>query len=200
MIFQSGLYLAIVHSVCHVLTFLELMLAAYTTQFCKTEDWASGVKAWNVLQAILHNLSARVDSCFLAVQTSAAIAFLCYAARIFHNIITKNDDKLMDQCIAALLEVPSLMMAFGAFVLFVQAAGLTGTCARVPPVMNAVNVADSAINHDRHYLVSFISHSQAGFCVKGQRVDATILLYFCYICGAIVCGLFTTGLSMSRQD
>jgi len=107
----------------------------------------------------------------------------------------------MDKCILAVLEFPSLMMAFSAFVVFIKAACLTETCARVPPVMNTVQVKDgNAINHDRQYLVSFISHSQAGFYVKGSRVDATMLMNYCYICGAIVCGLFTTGLSMSRQQ
>jgi len=198
---QSGLFLVIVHSVCHALTFLELMLDAYTTEFHDRDAWARAVKAWNVVQALLHNLSRRVDSCFLAVQTSATIAFLCYAARILDSIITKSTGKHMDQFMLAVLELPSLMMVLGAFVLFVKAAGVTEACVRVPPVMNSVGVdVDNPINHDRQYLVSFISNSHAGFRIKGNRVDATLLMNYCYLCGAVVCGLFTTGLSMSRKQ
>jgi len=107
---------------------------------------------------------------------------------------------MIDKFIWALFELPSLMMALGTFFVFVKAAGLTETCLRVPPLINAVLVTeDNAINTHRQYLVSFIAHSQAGFCVKGNRVDATLLMNYCYLCGAIACGLFTTGLSMSRQ-
>jgi len=78
---------------------------------------------------------------------------------------------------------------------------VTEACIRIPPVMNSFGVTDhDAINHDRQYLVSYILHSQAGFRVKGALINGTLLMNYCYLCGAVVCGLFTTGLSLSQQQ
>jgi len=191
----------LIHCVGHALTFLEYMLDAYSSQFHNSDKWAQAVTEWNVVQSILHTLSRQVDSCFLAVQTSSAVVFLSFAAGILDSVITKSSDQLLHQCILWMLELPTLMTSLCALQLFVKAASVTEICARVPPVMNSVKVEDSngAINHDRQYLVAFIAQSQAGFRAKGSLIDATMLMNYCYICGAIACGIFTTGLSMSRK-
>jgi len=200
-IFGAGLHLVIVHSACHTLTFLELMLHAYRFQYQGIDEWARGVRAWNLVQAILRRLSTRIGSCFLAKQTSATVVILIYAARILDMVTTKSDDTLLSRSVPSMLELPSLMMALASFVLFVKAAVVTETCVGIPPAINSKIVTDeSAINHDRQYLVQYVLHSQAGFYVKGSRIDATMLMNYCYLCGAIVCGLFTTGLSMSRKQ
>jgi len=155
------------------------------------------------VQAILHNLSSRVDTCFLAVQTSAALVFLSYAARVLDSIIAKSGGQLLHQWAVMALDFPNLMIALSALQVFIKAACVTETCIRVPPMMNSVKVEEeekTAINYERQYLVTYIIHSQAGFRVKGSRIDATMLMNYCYICGAIACGLFTTGLSMSRKN
>jgi len=201
-ILEAGLHLVIIHSVGHALTFLEFMLDAYSDEFHDSDKWACAVTKWNVVQAILRNLSKRVDTCFLAVQTSAAVVFLSYVAGILDNIMTTSGDQQLHQGILVALGLPNLMIACSALMIFVKAAGVTETCTHVPPMMNAVKVDDvrTAINHDRQYVVSYITHSQAAFRVKGSRIDTTMLMNYCYICGAIACGLFTTGLSMSRQN
>jgi len=201
-ILGAGLHLAIIHSIGHALTFLQYMLDAYSDEFYDSDKWAHAVTEWNVVQAILHNLSSRVDCSFLAVETSAAVVFLSYAAGVLHSVVTKSGNELLNQSILLLLELPTLIIALSAFVLFVKAAGVTETCVRVPPVMNSVKVEEGnrAINYDRQYVVTYIAHSQAGFRAKGSLIDATMLMNYCYICGAIVCGLCTTGLSMLRQQ
>jgi len=177
-----------------------LMLDAYSTDFQRTNEWGRAVSCWNVVQAILRNVSCRVDSAFLAVQTSSVLVFLSFAAGILRSIMTNSGDAGLDQHAWAVLQVPSMMIALTAFILFVKAAGVTETCMRIPPVMNSVLVTvDNSINRDRQYLVSDVLHSQAGFRVKGTLITGTLLMNYCYLCGAIICGLFTTGLSLSRK-
>jgi len=200
-IFEAGLHLAIVHGLCHALTFLEFMLDAYSDEFYSTNAWAQGVCSWNVVQAMLHDLARRVDSTFLAMQTSSVIVFLSFAAGILNCIKMRSGATLLDRSVWAAFQLPTLMMALAAFVPFVKAACVTEACIRIPPVMNSFGVThDNAINRDRQYLVSYILHSQAGFRVKGNLISSTLLLNYCYLCGAVACGLFTTGLSVSQQQ
>jgi len=185
-ILEAGLHLVIIHSIGHALTFLELMLDAYSDEFHDSDRWARAVTKWKVVQAILHNLSSRVDTCFLAVQTSAALVFLSYAARVLDSIIAKSGGQLLHQWAVMALDFPNLMIALSALQVFIKAACVTETCIRVPPMMNSVKVEEeekTAINYERQYLVTYIIHSQAGFRVKGSRIDATMLMNYCYICG-----------------
>jgi len=190
-----GIYMGLVHCIRHVLVFLECMLDAYSTELFESNNWIHGVCYWNVVQAILHNASEQVDSCFLALQTSAALGFLCFAGRILYTIIFISDGTL-----TALFALPNLMVALHAFMLFMTAAHVTETCDRVTPVTNSVCIApDNAMNLERQYLVNFISNSRSSFCIKGNRLSTALLLKYCYVLGAIVCGLVTTGLSLSRK-
>jgi len=196
----AGLHLVTVHSVSHVLTFYELMLHSYCAEFHERHNWAHAVSAWNVVQATLHASSARIDSCFLAAQTSAFITLLSYAARILDLIISSSDDFTLMQGALLLGELPRLILALFPFVIFFKAAGVTEACSGIPPIVNAVDVEKGDVmDYERQYLVNFIIHSQTGFFVKGNRITATMLMNYCYLCGAIVCGLLTTGLSMASS-
>jgi len=198
--FVAGLHLVTLHSVCHVLTFFDLMLHSYCAEFHETNNWEQGVSCWNVVQAVLHASSARIDSCFLATQTSAFITLLSYAARVLDMIITSSGDSTLVQGALAFVELPRLILALYPFVIFFKAAGVIEACSGIPPIINAVNVEGGEVmDYGRQYLVNFIIHSQTGFFVKGNRINATMLMNYCYLCGAIVCGLLTTGLSMARS-
>jgi len=74
--FQAGMYIVLVHSISHTLIFLSLMLDAYSRELHQDFDWAQSVCSWNKVQAMLHCEAAQMASCFLALQTSAALSFL----------------------------------------------------------------------------------------------------------------------------
>jgi len=193
--FQAGMFLALVHSVSFTLIFLDLMLDAYSRELHQNLDWARGVCSWNKVQAMLHCEAAQMASCFLALQTSAALAFLCYSARMKEAIF-----KASVVGATALFETPTLVIALSAFLLLVKAGNITEICTRMPPVTNSVEVTfDNAVNYERQYLVNFIKNSEAGFYVKGTRLTAFLLLNYCYILGAVVCALFTTGQSLPQK-
>jgi len=192
---QAGMFLALVHSVSFTLIFLDLMLDAYSRELHQHLDWARGVCSWNKVQAMLHCEAAQMASCFLALQTSAALAFLCYSARMKEAIL-----KASGVGAAALFEAPALVIALSAFLLLLKAGSITEICTRMPPVTNSIEVtADNAVNYERQYLVNFIKNSEAGFYVKGTRLTAFLVLNYCYILGAIICALFTTGQSLPQK-
>jgi len=172
-----------------------LMLDAYSRELHINVDWARGVCCWNKVQAMLHCEAAQMSSCFLALQTSAALSFLCYSAHMKEAIFVT-----FDVGATALFQTPTLVVALSAFWLFVKAANLTETCTRMSPVTNSVAVAiDNAVNYERQYLVNFIRNSEPGFYVKGTRLTAFLLMNYCYILGAVVCALFTTGQSLPQK-
>jgi len=98
-----------------------------------------------------------------------------------------------------LLDVPMLMMIVGSFFLLVQAATITETCNRASAVINSADVTtEDATNPVRLNVVSFIRNSQAGFSVRGTQLNATVLMKYCYLCGAVICAMFTSGVLPSK--
>jgi len=200
-LFMTGAYCALVHCMCHALIFLRLTLDNYLVEFYRTKDWSLAVCAWNTVHTILSRVSCALDSSFLAVQTSGTLGLLCFAVKLLNEVVTGSAGGQRDQIILKmLLHLPTVLMAACAFLLLVQAAAITETCVTIPTVVNSAQVtSENATSPKRLYVVAFIKHCQAGFSIKGSLVNATVLLNYCYLCGAVLCGIFTTGLSLSRS-
>jgi len=162
-------------------------------------DYPKGIDSWNTLVSLIQSVSVVIGSCFLAVQTSGAIALLCYAARVLKLVIAVRSSGLTFQHMIVLLDVSSLiLLAAGPFAHLVKAANVTSSCSRVPQIVNSSHVTlANAVNFERQHLVSFMANSKAGFSINGTQLNANFLMNYCYIGGAIVCGIFTTGLSVS---
>jgi len=199
-IFQVGLYLALVHSMYQMVIFIKLSLDAYMVSFYEHSKFSEGILSWNILMALIHDVSTKIDSCFLAVQTSAVVAFLCCAARVLDMVLSAPKDLSNLQLVLVCFDISSLAMVIvGTFMLLAKSVSITETCALLPQVVNSLQVPETPVNYDRESMVSFIINSQPGFRVKGTQLNATFLLNYCYLCGAIVCGIFTTGLSLSQK-
>jgi len=197
---QAGFYLAIIHFAFQLVLFLQLMLDGFSVKFYTSLDMTTGAASWNIVQSILRRVSTTIETSFLAVQTSAFVAFLCITAQMLRIIMTQTGDELYKSWTCTLLDIPTLIMALSALVLFADAAAVSEKCTRVPPVVNSLLVdPGSAVTSRHHSFVSFISNSDAGFYVKGNRLNSMVLMNYCYLCGAIICGIFTTALSMSRS-
>jgi len=197
----AGMHFALVHCMCHVFTFLGLMLDNYSSKSLYCMEWSLRASSWNIVQALLSRVSCAVGCCFLAVQTSGTIGFLCFAVQLLDDIVMSSGDKRGSPRVLTMIpDLPILMISAFAFVLLILAASLTETCLRLPTVVNTAQVrGGNAINPNRLRAVAFIQNCKAGFSVKGSQVNATVLLNYCYLCGAVVCGIFTTGLSMARS-
>jgi len=198
--FVAGSYLALMHSAFHVTSFLQLILDQWTVDFNKDHDCTRGAEAWNSLQALMRRVAEAIQTCFLAVQTSALIAFICCAARVLAIIMTKPGNEMRAAWSSALLELPTLVMAACALMWFAKASGVTEQSVRVPPVVNSLLVEPRAsITPEHHVFVSFVKNSDAGFYVAGSQLNATVFMNYCYLCGAVICGLFSAALNVNQK-
>jgi len=196
---QSGSYLAFIHCDFHAMVFLQIMVDRWTGRFNKSLNCTDGARSWNTVQALMRHVAQGVESSFLAVQTSALIILLCCAGRVLDIIMTKSGEAMRLSCMLAFLEVPTLVMAFCALILFGKATAITEKSVQIPNVVNSLLVKPCMpISVDDQAFVSFIQNSCAGVYIKGSRLNATVLMNYSYLCGAVICGLFTTALSMHQ--
>lgn len=203
--YLSGLLAAVAFCQMHVQAGLELMLDCFCIGFYANPHCPMGVRAWNVLQAILRLAAGTVDSCFLAVQTSALAALLAVGVRVLDRSAARAADGSGDisreeAASTQVLEcLPAVFLSLYALAVFVKAAAVTEKCCRVPSLVNSLdNATGDDLDHSRQYIVQYIKHSDAGFYVKGVRLTAYMVIKLSYVCGAIAFGLVTTFLSGSR--
>merc|ERR1712107_374078 len=62
-----------------------------------------------------------------------------------------------------------------------RAATVTEKCSRVPALLNSWRFGESEVDHGRQHLVQYITHSAAGFYVKGVRLNAYMALKLTYL-------------------
>jgi len=176
------------------------MVDRWTGRFNKSLNCTDGAASWNTVQALMRQVAQGVQSSFLAIQTSALITLLCCAGRVLDIIMTKSGEEMQSACMMALLELPTMIMAFCAFILFAKAAAVTEKSVQIPNVVNSLLIKPRLpISVEDQAFVSFIHNSCAGVYIKGSRLNATVLMNYSYLCGAVICGLFTTALSMYQQ-
>jgi len=148
----------------------------------------------------MRRVAEAVQTWFLAVQTSALIAFICCATRVLDIIMTKSGNEMRAAWSSALLELPTLVMAACALMWFAKASGVTEQSVRVAPVVNSLLVKPkAAITVEHQVFVSFVKNSDAGFYVAGGQLNATVFMNYCYLCGAVICGLFSAALNVYQK-
>jgi len=194
---QSGSYLAFIHCDCHIMTFLRLVVNTWTLRFRKTLNCTECAESWNVAQATIRHVTKRMETSFLAAQASSLITLLCCAGRVL-DISAKSGEAMRSSLMLALLELPTLMMAFCALVLFAKATVVTEECLGIPALVNSLLLQPgSPISVEGQAFVSFLNNSHAGVYVKGGRLNAMALMNYLYLCSAVICVVVTTGLSMN---
>jgi len=200
-LFQAGSHLGMMHCAFHVTSFLQLMLDGWTVDFNKRRDCIQGADAWNSVQALMRRVADAIQTCFLALQTSALITLICCAARIVDIIVNKAGDDMRAFGILVLLDIPSIIMAVCALAWFAKASAVTEQSVRIPPVVNSLLLRpQTQIACEDQMFVNFIKNSDAGFYVSGSRLTATVFMNYCYLCGAVICALFSAALNMYQQQ
>jgi len=200
-ILQAGLYFAALHCAFHMTGFLELILDEWTVRFNKTHDCVNGAESWNVIEALMQRVARSIETTFLAVQAYALIAMICCVARVLDIITAKPSDDTQTWWMLTLLELlPTGITAGCALALFAKATAITEQGFRVPPVVNSLLVRPkTAITSEHQRFVNFLKNSKVGCYWKGCRLDATVFVNYCYLCGAVICALFTTALKFKSM-
>jgi len=209
--YQMGLFLAIIHCLSQLLTFLDNMVDGYCMECFEGLRCNRAVYAWNVLQGLLRHVAKIMDNCLVCLQVFLMLAFL-WLVSLMMEIMMQLPSKPLEQLVAEMRERGSLpgaglallwllVMGPSAIMIFVKAAGITEQCFRVPGLVNSmVAEPEEQLNLERQYLVGFIMNSDAGFYLKGVKLTAAMMVKACYLFSAIVCTLGTTALSMNKRN
>jgi len=200
-LFQAGLYLSVMHCAFHITSFLQLVLDRWTADFDKSRDCIGGADSWNSVQALMRRVADAIETCFLAVQTSALIALICCAARLLDIIMSRSGGDMRESWILVLLVVPPVTMAVCALVWFAKASAVTEQSVRVPPVVNSLLARPrTQVSCEHQMFVSFIKNSETGFYVSGGRLSATVFMNYCYLIGAVICALCSAALNVYQKQ
>jgi len=209
MLYQVGLFLAIMHCLNQLLAFLDFMVDGYCEQCFEGLQCNHAVFLWNVIQSLLRHVAKTMDNCLVCLQISLMLALILLFTCII-EIMMQLPNKSLIQLVSETKEeqtFPSAILAclstfvliIGSMVIFIKAAAVTERCSRVPALVNSmVEEPEEQMNIERQYLVAYITSSDAGFYIKGVRLSAAMIVKMCYICGAIISTLVTTAISISR--
>jgi len=196
---QSGSYLAFIHCDCHIMTFLQLMVDEWAGRFRKTLNRTECAESWNIAQATIRQASKCIETSFLAVQASSLITLLCCAGRVL-DITAKSGETMQTSLMLALLELPTLMMAFWALVLFAKATVVTEKSMQIPPIVTSLLLQPgSPISVEDQAFVSFLNNGYAGVYFKGNRMNGITLMNYLYLCVGVIYVVVTNSLSMNQQ-
>mmetsp|Transcript_111919 Transcript_111919/g.311544 ORF Transcript_111919/g.311544 Transcript_111919/m.311544 type:complete len:1035 (-) Transcript_111919:79-3183(-) len=180
--FSSGLFLALISCVLHVITLLPMMVDAYCFYFVRRPFLEDNVRDWGLLQAVLRRCSGAVERCFLVLQTTAFTAVLLGVTAMALSNGNHGEH--------AWLLVAVVLLATVDLRLFFKAAEVTEKCSRVPSLINA-QAFGKDVDFERHFLVEYVSYSDAGFYVQDTRLTTAMAIKLTYICGLAAFGVVT---------
>ncbi|CAJ1396421.1 unnamed protein product [Effrenium voratum] len=179
----------------HICSGLELAIDSFGLNFFKDMDMETAVQEWNLVQAMLRQVSHQTSGALFILGASSATTILLLAEQIL-----RQPDVIQDTTQVALwigwLYPPTLLF----FVTMLRAAAVTEKASRVAPLINswtfqAANSDDSSdegwMDLERHYIVQYINQSEAGFYMKGVRVTSFDVQKIGYYFAAFTFTLFS---------
>lgn len=168
-VFVISIILIWIHYIQHVARGLGHMVDTFVFHFMETQDFAEAIAEWNILQAVIRKVCRCIQSGFFILQTSAVATVLLSIGDIANTYQNSQ----------ALVFLPTVVLVFAITRVFFCAGAVTDKCARVPALVNSLDVG-SGLDHDRLYVVEYISHSQAGFYMFEARVTSAVVLKVFY--------------------
>lgn len=164
------------HCLLHICSILVAMVDTFCMQYGDVEDVAEALRAWNLLQAAIHKVSNNASLNFVGLVTVALVA-------AFLPLLNWSGDFAI---------APGTVVLVGVARVCICAGGVTRVCAHVPAIINSLG---EDIQHERRYLLEFVSRSMAGFYVFDVRITAKNVLKLFYFCGVIYFGLVMRAVS-----
>eukprot|EP00929_Paragymnodinium_shiwhaense_P067437 TRINITY_DN33947_c0_g1_i1.p1 TRINITY_DN33947_c0_g1~~TRINITY_DN33947_c0_g1_i1.p1 ORF type:complete len:948 (-),score=160.22 TRINITY_DN33947_c0_g1_i1:76-2520(-) len=185
--FSTGLFMMLVYNMLTICCYLEHVIDHFCAKFFISHkpDFQNGVLDWNTLQAILRRAANAVDECFLAVETTVLVVVLLTIVELMDESAASEADG-GPGCNASTWGLAALPPAGTALYLFFRAAVVSDKCARVPALVNAMTEEAHPMDLERQYLVHFIRNSEAGFYVKGIRLNSVMVVKLTYLCGLMI--------------
>lgn len=136
-------------------------------------DIVGAIHDWNVLQAVLRTCSSSIQYCLFSLQATAVAAMMLGA-----NDVTRGDKN-------PIVIVPVVLAAFNITRSLFRAAEVTDRCVRMPSLINSLSFG-RRMDHERQYVVEYMTNSAAGFYVFNVRITSALALKFIYASCVIV--------------
>jgi len=155
----------------HVFIVLGMIVDRFCIQlFQKTPVKVSQIAVeWNLIQCILRRIGSDFSVCFMIMQTSALITLLlCGTQVMLADRISNggNEEGSFAQLVPMVL--PLVVLALGAWALFLTAAAVTEKCWRVPSLVNSMAFDDNMeLDLKQLGIVQFITNSAARLLHQG---------------------------------
>ncbi|CAE7946803.1 DNAH6 [Symbiodinium sp. KB8] len=181
------------YSLVHLCCGLELAIDSFALRFFKDMDFEQALEDWNEVQATLRQVSTKLSDSFIALAAGCVGALVFFAEQAF-----RQPESLRLSYRSALwigwLYPPFMMLGYA----LLRAAAVTEKASRVAPLVNSWKFQDTEddaaalwMDTDRQYVVQYIIQSQAGFYMKGVRVNAFSVQKIGYYLAAATLGLLS---------
>lgn len=174
-IFASGVLLIWIYYIQHVARGLGHMVDTFVFRFMETRDYDQAIVEWNILQAVIRKVCRCIQYGFFVMQTTAVATVL----------LSIGDLDATYESGEFVLLLPGAFVVIAIIRVFFLAGSVTDKCARVPALVNSLDVG-TGLDHDRLYVVEYISHSQAGFYMFEARVTSAVVLKVFYLSGIVL--------------
>ncbi|CAE7253778.1 unnamed protein product [Symbiodinium natans] len=151
-------------------------------------DFRSAVESWNCMQALLKAVGREMAGSFIAAQAVGAIGFIYFLASTA-TLAFQSGFHLQFTAVESVSSVPLLLLFLLNLRVCWHGAALTEKCRAIPAFVNQIPSPDEdPIDHDRTYLVRFITDSAAGFSVKDITLTREKLMKNFVMVGGILSG------------
>jgi len=171
----------------HICCAMELSVDKFCLRLWAQKDLLHGTVDWNMVTAMLRRSAHAVDSSFLVLSTSILSTLILAGVEL---VLGGTSFSFSDHCNPLWhgWMLPSvLMMLYTAYC----SAMVTEKCSRVPALINSWGADHEGFEYETQYAVQYVSHSAAGFYVKGVRLNAFMTLKVTYLLGVIGLTLVT---------
>eukprot|EP00435_Cladocopium_sp_Y103_P021825 s1418_g5.t1 len=168
----SGGFMAVAYLELHVLSGLELAIDSFSVNFFRVMDVKEALAEWNVLQAMLRHISAKLSRSLLPLGCACGASIL-YLIEL--SLLRPDVEGGFEFILQNLWCLPP-----NCFFLYtlMRAAAVTEKASRVSPLVNSWNFENidgpddlpDWMDLERQYLVQYIIQSEAGFYIQGVRL------------------------------
>ncbi|CAE7250375.1 unnamed protein product, partial [Symbiodinium sp. CCMP2592] len=184
-----SLVVIVAATLSHFLRGLDKCLDCWCYDISQHADFSFGVQSWNRMQALLKCVGRHLASSFVSMQAIAFLGFVYTLGSIVAMVLMQSDTVVTHLIFDGLSSLPLLLLFMVCMAVSANGAALTEKCRIIPSLVNQMP-SEEPVEHDRQYLVQFISDSAAGFIVKDVPLTREMFAKQFILIAGLTSGLF----------
>jgi len=184
-----SLLVIVAATLSHFLRGLDKCLDCWLYDISQHGDFSFGVQSWNRMQALLKCVGRHLASSFVSMQAIAFLGFVYTLGSIVAMVLMQSGTVVTHLIFDGLSSLPLLLLFMVCMAVSANGAALTEKCRIIPSLVNQMP-SEEPVEHDRQYLVQFISDSAAGFIVKDVPLTREMFAKQFILIAGLTSGLF----------